>query len=130
MPILTTTKSSRESHDRSTKCRNPAALYLGRFDKIPVERLKSCSMKLTQIRRFWHVFVVLTCCCIPIAFASSAAGAHFSFLGWIQLSPTNSPPARSYLAMTYDPISGKVIAFGGFDGTGYLNDTGPMLFPD
>lgn len=55
---------------------------------------------------------------IPIAFASSAAAAHFSFLGWIQLSPTNSPPARSYLAMTYDPISGKIIAFGGFDGTG------------
>ena len=25
--------------------------------------------------------------------------------------------------MTYDPASGKVIMFGGFDGTGYLNDT-------
>ena len=25
--------------------------------------------------------------------------------------------------MTYDPVSGKVIAFGGFDDTGYLNDT-------
>ena len=25
--------------------------------------------------------------------------------------------------MTYDPVSGKIIAFGGFDGTGYLNDT-------
>jgi hypothetical protein len=80
-------------------------------------------MKLPEIRRFWHVFVVLTCCCIPIAFASSAVAARFSFAGWIQLSPTNPPPARSYLAMTYDPVSGKVITFGGFDGTGYLNDT-------
>jgi hypothetical protein len=80
-------------------------------------------MKLTEIRRFCRVFVVLTCCCILTAFASSAAAAHFSFLGWIQLSPTNSPPARSYLAMTYDPVSGKVIAFGGFDGTRYLDDT-------
>jgi hypothetical protein len=25
--------------------------------------------------------------------------------------------------MTYDPVSGKTIAFGGFNGTGYLNDT-------
>ena len=25
--------------------------------------------------------------------------------------------------MTYDPASGKIIAFGGFDGTSYLNDT-------
>jgi hypothetical protein len=81
-------------------------------------------MKLPEIRRFWHVFVVLTCCCIPIAFASSAVAARFSFAGWIQLSPTNPPPARSYLAMTYDPVSGKVITFGGFDGTGYLMTRG------
>jgi len=80
-------------------------------------------MKSTQIRRFWEVFIVLTCCCTAIAFASSAAAAQFSSLDWIELSPINSPPARSYLAMTYDPISGKVIAFGGFDGTRYLNDT-------
>src|SRR6516164_3513017 len=80
-------------------------------------------MKYTQIRRFWEFFVVPTCCCIAIAFASSAAAAQFSSLDWIELSPINSPPARSYLAMTYDPISGKVIAFGGFDGTRYLNDT-------
>jgi hypothetical protein len=25
--------------------------------------------------------------------------------------------------MTYDPVSGKTIAFGGLDGTGYRNDT-------
>jgi hypothetical protein len=36
---------------------------------------------------------------------------------------SNSPPPRSYLAMTYDPASRRVIAFGGFDGTTYLNDT-------
>src|SRR5215470_8992059 len=80
-------------------------------------------MKLTQVRRFWHVFARLSCCYILIAFASSAAGARLSLLDWIELSPINSPPARSDLAMTYDPISGKVIAFGGFDGTQYLNDT-------
>ena len=33
------------------------------------------------------------------------------------------PPARSYLAMTYDAASGKIIMFGGYDGATYLNDT-------
>lgn len=42
---------------------------------------------------------------------------------WIQLSPTRSPTPRGYLAMTYDAASGKVIAFGGFNRNGYLNDT-------
>jgi galactose oxidase-like protein len=93
------------------------------LDKIHVEPLKSYSVKLTQVRRFWHVFALLICCYILLAFASNAAGARFSLPDWIELSPIDSPPARSYLAMTYDPTSGKVIAFGGFDGTGYLNDT-------
>ncbi|PYK87201.1 MAG: hypothetical protein DME40_15005, partial [Verrucomicrobia bacterium] len=55
--------------------------------------------------------------------ASSAVAAARSSKTWVQLSPNISPPARSYLAMTYDPAGGKVIMFGGFDGTGYLNDT-------
>ena len=80
-------------------------------------------MKFTQARHFSDASRILICCCISIAFAASAAAAQFSFLDWIQLSPNDSPPARSYLAMTYDPVSGKIIAFGGFDGTSYLNDT-------
>ncbi|MBA3832490.1 MAG: hypothetical protein H0X34_11485 [Chthoniobacterales bacterium] len=42
---------------------------------------------------------------------------------WVQLSPKATPAARSYLAMTYDQASKKVLLFGGFDGRGYLNDT-------
>ena len=80
-------------------------------------------MKFTQVRYFSHASIIFICCCISIAFAASAAATPFSFPDWIALSPNNSPPARSYLAMTYDPVSGKTIAFGGFDGTGYLNDT-------
>ena len=94
-----------------------------RLDTTLVERLKSCSMKLTQIRYFSHASTILICCCISLAFAASAAAAQFGFPDWIELSPTNSPPARSYLAMTYDPASGKVIMFGGDSGTTYLNDT-------
>ena len=43
---------------------------------------------------------------------------------WTQLSfPSNLPPARSYPAMTYDPVSRKVVLFGGSGSSGNLNDT-------
>src|SRR4029077_7240580 len=87
------------------------------------ERVKSWSMKLTLVRHFSSASIILICCCISIAFAASAAAASLGLSDWIELSPNNPPPARSYLAMAYDPVSGKIIAFGGFDGTGYLNDT-------
>ena len=80
-------------------------------------------MKFTPLRRFPFSLLALICGCIAILFASIASAGRTPLLGWLQLSPTNSPPARSYLAMTYDPVSGKIIMFGGFDGNGYLNDT-------
>src|SRR5689334_6837893 len=79
-------------------------------------------MKLTQARYF-SASITFICCSISIAFAASVVATPFGVPDWIALSPTNSPPARSGLAMTYDPISGKTIAFGGFNGTAYLNDT-------
>src|SRR5438128_11772695 len=68
-------------------------------------------------------FVIIIWSCIAILGGSRATAARPQVTGWIQLCPPISPPPRSYLAMTYDPASGKVIMFGGFDGTGYLNDT-------
>jgi hypothetical protein len=78
-------------------------------------------MKLTRIQHsFYTLVIIMGCFCSAIPFGSAATPDSAS---WVQLSPANSPPARSYLAMTYDPDSGKIIMFGGFDGTGYLNDT-------
>src|SRR2546430_11180716 len=72
-------------------------------------------------RRHW--FLAIIGCCVIAWIVSSATAAVPHSPTWVRLSPATSPPARSYLAMTYDPASGKVIMFGGFDGTGYLNDT-------
>src|ERR1700730_14538392 len=80
-------------------------------------------MKLIQVRYSLAASIILVSCCISIAFAASAVAAPFSSPDWARLPPHDPPPARSYLAMTYDPVSGKIVAFGGFDGTGYLNDT-------
>ena len=78
-------------------------------------------MNQNQFRHFR--FVSGICCGMALLAASSAVAATRSSKTWVHLSPSISPPARSYLAMTYDPAGGKIIMFGGFDGTGYLNDT-------
>ena len=80
-------------------------------------------MKFNWVLSFSRGFVILICCWGAIAFGSAASVAAPDTANWVQLSPATSPPARSYLAMTYDAASGKVIVFGGFDGNGYLNDT-------
>lgn len=80
-------------------------------------------MKFNWVRHFPRVFVILICCCGAIAFGSGATPGVPDTASWVQLSPASSPPARSYLTMTYDPDSGNIIMFGGFDGTSYLNDT-------
>jgi hypothetical protein len=80
-------------------------------------------MKFTQSRSFSRSLLTVICCCGAIAFGSAESVGVPDSASWVQLSPASSPPARSYLAMTYDPASGKIIMFGGFDGAGYLNDT-------
>jgi hypothetical protein len=75
------------------------------------------------VRHFSKGCSIFICCFGAIAFGSDAGVAAPDTANWVQLSPATSPPARSYLAMTYDAASGKVIVFGGFDGNGYLNDT-------
>src|SRR5437762_7873721 len=79
-------------------------------------------MVLRHSSQFYHTFVVRSCCSLLLFFAFNGAIAAPTPT-WTQLSPGTSPPARSYLAMTYDPVSGKIIMFGGFDGRRYLNDT-------
>jgi hypothetical protein len=60
---------------------------------------------------------------IAMLVAFSAIAADTASSSWTQLFPGTSPTPRSYLAMTYDGASRKVIVFGGYDGTRYLNDT-------
>lgn len=79
-------------------------------------------MVFNQSHRFFRCFVVGVHCCVALFVVTSAAMAQTAPT-WTQLSPNTSPPARSYLAMAYDPISGKIIMFGGFDGRRYLKDT-------
>jgi hypothetical protein len=80
-------------------------------------------MRFNWVPNFSRGFVILICCLGAIAFGLDAGMAAPYIANWVQLSPANSPPARSYHAMTYDAASRKVIVFGGFDGNGYLNDT-------
>src|SRR6266404_7164011 len=80
-------------------------------------------MKFNWVSNFSRGFVILNCCWAAIAFGSAASIDAPDTANWVHFAPAKSPPARSYLAMTYDAASRKVIVFGGFDGTTYLNDT-------
>src|SRR2546428_11133707 len=60
---------------------------------------------------------------LAMVIAASAMAADAPSITWTQLSPATSPTPRSYVAMTYDASIQKVIMFGGFSRTGYLNDT-------
>src|SRR5947207_1962144 len=85
----------------------------------------SCAkaVKRRRERTLWHFFLAsILGCCVVVSIASSATALGRRPERWVRLSPATSPPARSYLPMTYDPAGAKVVMFGGFDGTGYLND--------
>jgi hypothetical protein len=79
-------------------------------------------------KKFRSVFLAHSCskllfCCLAIGIALPAMADDAHSIGWMQIAPPTSPSARSYPAMTYDPVSRKVIMFGGFDGASYLADT-------
>lgn len=57
-----------------------------------------------------------------VALATSAVQPAMA-ANWKLLSPPNSPSGRSLCAMVYDPVSKKVILFGGRGTNGNLNDT-------
>src|SRR6266542_4311301 len=101
-------------------------MKLNQFRRFPGERgADPHTNKRTQrdrrANRYSFFIIIWSCIAILGGASVTAAGPHTT--GWIQLCPPISPPPRSYLAMTYDPASGKVIMFGGSDGATYLNDT-------
>ena len=67
--------------------------------------------------------------CLTLAFATFAvtvpgpgAEATAPQANWTQLTPATKPPARAYASMAYDPGTGQLVLFGGYDG-GFLDDT-------
>ena len=46
-----------------------------------------------------------------------------SAVTWSALTPAKVPGPRSYVAMAYDAASTKIVLFGGYNGTAYLNET-------
>lgn len=59
---------------------------------------------------------------LALAFCLVLTSLTLAAANWSQLHPSASPPARGYPAMAYDPVSQKIVLFGGYNGS-YLNDT-------
>ena len=71
-------------------------------------------------RSLFHWLVALL---MVAVLAGSATYADSRILNWVQIFPATSPSAREGPMVAYDPVSRKVVLFGGLDSTGYLNDT-------
>jgi Galactose oxidase, central domain len=65
---------------------------------------------------------VVTAVCVLMLLWSTASPAYGT-VTWVQIPTPNSPPARAAAAMAYDPVSRKVVLFGGYDASQYLQDT-------
>jgi hypothetical protein len=50
--------------------------------------------------------------------ACSATAADSRTLNWVQIFPATSPSAREGPMVAYDPVSRKVVLFGGLGSTG------------
>ena len=58
-----------------------------------------------------------------LVFSPVSHAGTVSFLNWTELHPTNAFPARTAFASAYDPVSKKIVVFGGTDLTTQFNDT-------
>jgi Galactose oxidase, central domain len=73
--------------------------------------------------RIAAILATFTLALIPVA-ASRPALAKGPFLTvWKTVSTATAPPARAAHAMAYDPVSGKIVVFGGFGPLSYFGDT-------
>lgn len=68
-----------------------------------------------------HLRKILLAAVVFLIAAAQPALVHAA--NWKRLGPAKSPSARIYPAMAYDPVSKKIVLFGGLGANANLNDT-------
>jgi hypothetical protein len=102
----------------------PKKVQVGQRETKGPWRRYHWDMKVDEFQSKGRFMLKMTRLVLLILFAPTiAAAADVSAVSWSQLSPPTSPAARSYPAMAYDPVSKRVVLFGGYSAKGYLNDT-------
>lgn len=76
----------------------------------------------SRIRIISPLFTAVAVLLFTVSAAIHSDAAEASSLTWKQMSPKKSPSARAAFAMAYDPVSKKVVLFGGYNNS-YLNET-------
>jgi hypothetical protein len=79
--------------------------------------------KIITMRTYNTIRYLLYSTILSLVLFTSFLSADQINYTWTKLSPPNSPSARNKSSMVYDKISGKIILFGGLDGSTLLNDT-------
>jgi Galactose oxidase, central domain len=84
--------------------------------EVSMTQFVSCDRcKLSSLR------VRLSILLVVFALLLMPATSHAQ--GWIQDSPVDSPSARAFFTMAYDPLQSQVVLFGGWNATGVLDHT-------
>ena len=60
---------------------------------------------------------------LTVTVAVIAVSAQVPASNWVQLLPSHHPSPRAAAAVAYDPVSQKIILFGGFGPSSYFRDT-------
>jgi hypothetical protein len=76
------------------------------------------SQVLTRLLGLAAVLVRFVTIAALLAFVPNA-----SAVVWVKVTPARSPSARGGFATAYDLVSQKIVLFGGFNATSYLNET-------
>jgi len=69
------------------------------------------------------LIIIITVASMMSLASSPVLAAPPQGLGWARLAPRISPTERAGQAAAFDPVSGKIVIFGGDGPPGYLNDT-------
>lgn len=81
-------------------------------------------MMVSQARNSLILRAVVVAALFLLLTSALSFAADQTALTWTQLQPTTAFPARAGFAAAYDPVSTRVIVFGGYDANGQVyNDT-------
>ena len=65
----------------------------------------------------------VVCSVAAVALTAVSAFSQVPPSTWLRLNPQQRPWARAACVMVYDPVSQKIVMFGGFSHTRYFDDT-------
>jgi hypothetical protein len=103
-------------------CYRFPSFYSAFLRKLHFSREESESM-INRVRVSSSLLAAAAVVALVAISPTLCATAEAQSVNWKRLSPPKSPSARAGVAMAYDPVSKKIVVFGGLTASRYLNET-------